>query len=444
VTAACGDGSGGSSRDPDGAPGQDGSAAGACDGEDGKPLPVAPQGRRVDLDPPSFRDPIDSSNALFPFNSVHSALALGEVEGDPLRVETTLLPTRSEITLSDGTTVEAVESQSVTFRDGRISEVARRWYGQDDDGAVWHLGKEVYTYEEGEVADMKGAWQAGRDGAPAGMMMPADPRVNDVYRPENVCGVAFEEVTVEAVDLTGDGPTGPVEGIMAARALHSDGLYSDKLFAPGYGELSSGAEGNHLTLALAVPIDTLAGPTPAELDTLAARSAIAHDVLGFGDWSSAAMMLAEMSAAWEAFLAGGGVPPLLEAQMVTALAAADAAITNPSFIEANYQIVAAARATYDLRLRHQPQAEIDRVRFDLLLAQVLVDGLAGDDAGIRADITAAEWVWARIANTFDAVDQTAIEDKLAALRVAHDAEDWTTWANLLSELRASLGDTGWR
>jgi len=46
------------------------------------------------------------------------------------------------------------------------------------------------------------------------MIMPADPQVGDVYRPENLPGFVFEEVTVMAVDQTVEGPTGPVEGAL--------------------------------------------------------------------------------------------------------------------------------------------------------------------------------------------------------------------------------------
>ncbi|MEU6805673.1 hypothetical protein [Streptomyces neyagawaensis] len=66
--------------------------------------------------------------------------------------------------------------------------------------------------------------------------MPAHPERGDVYRPENLPGIVFEEVRAKAVDQTVDGPYGKVEGAITVRELHMDGSTEDKIFAPGYGE----------------------------------------------------------------------------------------------------------------------------------------------------------------------------------------------------------------
>ena len=55
-------------------------------------LPVAPDAERVDLAMPSFSDPTDITNPLFPVSSQASVLLLGHVEGQPFRTEVTLLP----------------------------------------------------------------------------------------------------------------------------------------------------------------------------------------------------------------------------------------------------------------------------------------------------------------------------------------------------------------
>ena len=104
------------------------------------------------------------------------------------------------------------------------------------------------------------------------MIMPADPQVGDVYFPENTPGFVFEQVRVKAVDQTVQGPRGPVEGAIIASELHQDGSREDKTFAPGYGEFFTGSGGDVEALALAVPIDKLSGPVPAELEILASGS----------------------------------------------------------------------------------------------------------------------------------------------------------------------------
>src|SRR5918995_113446 len=121
-------------------------------------------------------------------------LLLGRAEGKALRVEVTLLP-RTKTIRWRGVRIAALESQYVAFLGGRLHEVALDWYAQADDGSVWYLGEDVFNYDEGAIADTDGTWVAGED-APIAMIMPARPRVGDVYRPENAPGVVFEEVTV--------------------------------------------------------------------------------------------------------------------------------------------------------------------------------------------------------------------------------------------------------
>ncbi|WP_395696187.1 hypothetical protein [Nocardioides sp.] len=72
----------------------------------------------------------------------------------------------------------------------RVSREAGRrvvdWYAQDESGNVWWFGRE-------------GEWQAGVDGAEAGLVMPAAPRVGDGFRPAYAEGVVEDTVGVVAV-----------------------------------------------------------------------------------------------------------------------------------------------------------------------------------------------------------------------------------------------------
>jgi hypothetical protein len=173
-------------------------------------LPVASSTERVDLASPSFSDPTDVSNPLFPVSNQASVLLLGRVDGKPFRTEVTLLP-ETRIIEWQGQQVETLVSQYVAYLGGRIHEVAYDFYAQDDAGAVWYFGEDVFNFKNGAIADTHGTWIAGKDG-PAAMIMPSDPQAADVYRPENIPGFVFEEVTVKATDQTLQGPLGPVDG----------------------------------------------------------------------------------------------------------------------------------------------------------------------------------------------------------------------------------------
>ncbi|MGI0036675.1 MAG: hypothetical protein ACRD98_12495 [Nitrososphaera sp.] len=203
-------------------------------------ITVAQDDQRVDLVMPTFSNPTNITNPLFPISNLHSAILLGNVEGEPFRTETTLLPD-TRIIEWEGQKVETLVSQYVAFIDGRIEEVALDHYAQADDGSVWYFGEDVFNYEDGVVADTEGTWFAGKDG-PAALIMPSKPKVGDVFRPENIPNLVFEEVTITSVDLTVDGPLGPVYGAILSKELHMDGFTEDKYFAPGYGEFSTGTE----------------------------------------------------------------------------------------------------------------------------------------------------------------------------------------------------------
>lgn len=60
---------------------------------------------------------------------------------------------------------------------GRIEERTRDWYAQDEAGNVWYLGEATAELKpDGAVKTREGSWQAGVDGARAGIFMPAHPR----------------------------------------------------------------------------------------------------------------------------------------------------------------------------------------------------------------------------------------------------------------------------
>ena len=170
----------------------------------GEGIPVAPESERVDLLSPTFSDPTNVTNPLFPVSRQESVLLLGRVDGEPFRTEVTLLP-ETRIIEWEGQQVETLVSQYVAYLGGRIHEVAYDFYAQDDAGAVWYFGEDVFNFGDGVIVDTHGTWIAGKDGL-AAMIMPADPQVGDVYRPENIPRFVFEEVTVKAVDRTSRRP----------------------------------------------------------------------------------------------------------------------------------------------------------------------------------------------------------------------------------------------
>jgi hypothetical protein len=366
---------------------------------------------------PTFSDPTNITNPLFPISRLHSVIALGVVDGERLKVETTLLP-ETRIIEWNGLQVETLQAQFLAFHDGRIDEVAIDWYAQDDDGSVWYFGEDVFIYRDGRVVDTLGTWRADVDG-PASMIMPADPQVDDAYRTENVPRLDFfEESIVKSVGETVDGPTGAVEGAMIGQELHFPGSAEDKTFAPGYGEFFSGSGSDFEAMALAVPTDALAGPTPAELETISAGAADVFDAARSRDWRTATPAVGPMTAAWDDFSVGD-VPARLGAQMRRALRALGRSVDTRDPKMAAQGALDVANASLDLQLRYRPPAYIDAARLELWARQLILDAVARDAAAVLGDITTLEWIRDRIA--LEDHDAAGIDDQLRYLRAAAEA-----------------------
>jgi len=398
-------------------------------------LPVAPDSARVDLAMPTFSDPTSVTNPLFPVSKQESVLLLGQVDGKPFRTEVTLLPD-TRIIEWNGLQVEVLVSQYVAYLDGRLHEVAYDFYAQDDNGAVWYFGEDVFNFDDGAIVDTHGTWIAGKDG-PAAMIMPGDPQVGHVYRPENIPGFVFEEVTVTAVNQTFDGPLGPFAGGITIEELHMDGTTEEKTFAPGYGEFYTAGGGDVEALALAVPTEALSEPLPGELTTLSSGALDVFDAAEAGDWDAASATVETMTAAWETYRTGG-VPRLIEPLMAAALDSLAQAVDARDSAQAGQAAIDAARWSFDLQLRYRPPAEIDLARFDLWLAQLQLDAAAEDDASVNGDFSSLDYIRDRILHTLEGSEVTTLNTGLEELQGAVADADFAAAAGAAEQLRDLL------
>ena len=376
LIAGCGDGgSSGSSTE---------AAASTESSTEDTTLVTAPDSERVDLAEPTFSNPTAVTNPLFPIAELDQVIQLGEEAGAALRFEVTLLPETKMIEWN-GQQIETLVSQFVAYEDGRVLEVAVDFFAQADDGAVWYFGEDVANYVDGAIDNTEGTWLAGKDGPP-GMIMPADPQLGDVYRPENIPGFVFEEVTVMSVNETVEGPTGPVEGAITVQELLMDGLLEDKTFAPGYGEFFFAVEAEEevVNMALAVPTDAATGAVPAELTTIASGVDDISAGAAAGDWEAVSTNLGTMTTAWETYRAGE-VPPLLEAQMSDALDALASAADGRNAQATSQAAIDVGHAGLDLQLQFRPPADVDQDRLVLWARQLELDQAAGDAALTAGD-----------------------------------------------------------
>ncbi len=404
-------------------------------------IPIAPRSQRVDLadPPPTFSNPTSITNPLFPVSGVVQTILVGTKDGLPFRAEYTLLPDTRTIAsgLAPDQEVENRTVHYLAYLNGRITELALDWYAQDDAGTVWYFGEDVFNYEAGVVVDNDGTWLACQDG-PAAMIMPATPLVGNVWRPENIFGNVFEEVTVSAIDQTMAGPGGNVTGVLVTSQLYQDGSREDKLFAPGYGEFSTGSPGADLeALALAVPTDALSGSTPVELETVVTGAAHVFDRAQSGDWGAASTALNQITSAWNIYRAGG-VPPLLDPLMTGALDRLAQAITTQASPAARQAALDVSQTGLDLKMRYRPVPEIDLDRLDLWARQLTLDVDTGDAGGMASDVEILAQIWSRVAHAVPLAAASQITTQLGRLKLGAGQADRSAAHEAARDLRMVL------
>jgi hypothetical protein len=177
------------------------SACGGSSDDSGSSLPQGSEPAHID--PADFTTRID--NPYWPMTPGSRWLYREtDAEGAKLRVVVTVLPKTKKI--ANG--VEARVVHDVVSEGGQLVENTYDWYAQDADGNLWYMGEDTTEYENGKVATTAGSWEAGVDGAQAGIAFPADPKPGLTYRQEYYANQAEDNGEIVSVDEQAEVPAG--------------------------------------------------------------------------------------------------------------------------------------------------------------------------------------------------------------------------------------------
>jgi len=96
------------------------------------------------------------------------------------------------------------------------------WFAQDDDGNVWYVGEDTTAFEYDEEGNLlststEGSWEAGADGAIAGLIMLAAPSPGDFYQQEFRADVAEDAAKVVGVDRQVTTGLGTFDGCLVTK-----------------------------------------------------------------------------------------------------------------------------------------------------------------------------------------------------------------------------------
>jgi hypothetical protein len=221
--AACGESSSPQADSPDAGAGDSSSSSGGS--LDGKPTPkIYPF-----PSPDEFVDAID--NPYLPLAPGTRWVYEGTSSEGEERIVVTVSDRTRQVAGVDATVVRDTVTQN-----GKVIEDTWDWYAQDADGNVWYLGEYTEAYEDGKTST-EGSWEAGKDGAQAGIVMLANPTTGALYHQEYDKGEAEDYAEVLSVDASAKVPFGSFDGMVKTLDVNpfEPNILEHKYYARGIG-----------------------------------------------------------------------------------------------------------------------------------------------------------------------------------------------------------------
>jgi len=238
----------------------------ACSGGSDEPTTSSRElprgGEAMTLDPKDFTTTID--NPYLPLVPGTQS-TFREVGGDGSVATVVVTVTSKTRKIANGVTARVV--RDTVSEDGEIVEDTFDWYAQDAEGNVWYLGEDTAEFEDGKKVTSEGSFEAGVDGAMAGVVMPAHPRPGLAYRQEYYRGEAEDNGEV----LSAREMVAVKYGHFTSAVLTKDtsaiepDVLEYKFYARGVGQvltldIAGGSGREELLTVTKVPAGTATGP----------------------------------------------------------------------------------------------------------------------------------------------------------------------------------------
>jgi hypothetical protein len=182
------------------------------------------------FDPGDFTGVVD--NRYLPWPPGTRFVYVGEEDGEPER-DVTVVTHQKKTILG----VDVVVVLDRVYQSGELTEQTFDWYAQDKKGNVWYFGEDSRTIEDGEVVSTEGSWEAGKNGARPGIIMPAHPHVGQTMQQEFAPGVAEDMARVLHLGLKVTVPYGSFNHCIETEEFTplEPGVREVKFYCPGIG-----------------------------------------------------------------------------------------------------------------------------------------------------------------------------------------------------------------
>jgi hypothetical protein len=182
-----------------------------------------------------FSHPREITNPYLPLAALQQDILEGKEAGKNVRIERTAKPAIHKTFEILGQTVESLAVEDRELENGKLVEVALDYFAQDDAGTVYYLGEDVDEYENGKVVGHEGSWLFGKDTQAPGVLFPAQPKVGDKFKSEDVSAEIHEDDEVVSISESVKTPAGSYQNCVKIKEQLADGTTEFKYFAKGIG-----------------------------------------------------------------------------------------------------------------------------------------------------------------------------------------------------------------
>lgn len=201
----------------------------------------------IDFDALDFTMPLNIDNPYWPLNALGSTYHYYAFEGEDECVITDFTITSMSYLTAVGVQTRIVQEVEWLDEDcdgtkDLLLEETDDWYGQDDAGNVWYFGEDTLAYEyddDGELEEIsdEGSWEAGVDGAEAGIVMLGAPLPGLFYRQEYLADEAEDMGKVLRLNARVSIDLGDFEGCLVTKEWTAlePGHIEHKYYCPGTG-----------------------------------------------------------------------------------------------------------------------------------------------------------------------------------------------------------------
>src|SRR5262249_52513735 len=127
--------------------------------------------------------------------------------------------------------------------DGKLEEISRNYFAVcSPTNDVYYFGESVDIYENGEVADHEGSWEAGIADAKAGLFMPSNPQPGDRFYQELAPRRAMDRIEIVSNSISLKTPAGEFhDGVKTEETTPLEpGTKEYKVYAKGVGVVQDG------------------------------------------------------------------------------------------------------------------------------------------------------------------------------------------------------------